>query len=120
MSFVNSSLAKSVNQLSFKGGMMITQKSYNTSLLAVSFTAVLLAVFTAVHIFERSYRENASADGIGLALSKEIIELQNRTLHTENRTEGSGYFEVRFTIIDFWLFLNKRTIPFIFLLYNCK
>ena len=92
MSFVNSSLAKSVNQLSFKGGMMITQKSYNTSLLAVSFTAVLLAVFTAVHIFERSYRENAREDGIGLALSKEIIELQNGTAGSRELHRGQRIF----------------------------
>ncbi len=51
------------------------------------------------HLFERFYRgKNAGAGGIGigLALSKEIIERQNGTIQAENRPEGGACFEIRF------------------------
>lgn len=51
------------------------------------------------HLFERFYRgKNAGFGGIGigLALSKEIIESQNGTIRAKNRTEGGALFEIRF------------------------
>lgn len=51
------------------------------------------------HLFERFYRgHNAKAGGIGigLALSKEIIERQNGTLRAKNRIGGGASFEIRF------------------------
>jgi signal transduction histidine kinase len=50
------------------------------------------------HVFERFYRgRNAcgSGLGIGLALSKEIIEQQNGTLQAMNKPEGGACFEIR-------------------------
>jgi signal transduction histidine kinase len=49
------------------------------------------------HLFERFYRgRNACGNGlgIGLALSKEILERQNGTLRAWNRSEGGACFEI--------------------------
>jgi signal transduction histidine kinase len=49
------------------------------------------------HLFERFYRgRNACGNGlgIGLALSKEILERQNGTLRAWNRPEGGACFEI--------------------------
>lgn len=51
------------------------------------------------HIFERFYRgQNAAKEGIGigLALSKEIIERQNGTIRAKNLPGGGACFEIRF------------------------
>ncbi len=57
------------------------------------------------HLFKRFYRgQNAnvggnirgSGIGIGLALSKEIIEHQNGTIRAENLPDGGACFEIRF------------------------
>lgn len=51
------------------------------------------------HLFERFYRgQNATKGGIGigLAISREIIEMQNGTLHAGNLADGGGCFEIRF------------------------
>lgn len=51
------------------------------------------------HIFERFYRgENTSGTGagIGLSLSKAIIELQNGIIHSGNLQNGGAVFIVRF------------------------
>lgn len=51
------------------------------------------------HLFERFYRgQNASEGGIGigLALSKEIIEHQNGTIRARNKPGGGAFFEIRF------------------------
>lgn len=51
------------------------------------------------HLFERFYRgKNAKEGGagIGLALSKEIIERQNGTIRANNRPGGGACFEIRF------------------------
>lgn len=51
------------------------------------------------HLFERFYRgqrAGAGGIGIGLALSKEIIEQQNGTIRAENRRDGGALFEIRF------------------------
>lgn len=51
------------------------------------------------HLFERFYRgQNAGEGGIGigLALSKEIIERQNGTIQAKNRPEGGALFEIHF------------------------
>lgn len=51
------------------------------------------------HLFERFYRgRNASEGGIGigLALSKEIIERQNGTIRAKNLSGGGACFEIRF------------------------
>ena len=51
------------------------------------------------HLFERFYRgKNAKKDGagIGLALSKAIIESQNGVISAANRAEGGACFEMRF------------------------
>lgn len=51
------------------------------------------------HLFERFYRgQNASEGGIGigLALSKEIIERQNGTIRANNKHDGGAFFEIRF------------------------
>lgn len=50
------------------------------------------------HLFERFYRgKDAKKEGvgIGLALSKEIIERQNGTITARNLPEGGGCFEIR-------------------------
>lgn len=50
------------------------------------------------HIFERFYRgENAITEGtgIGLALAKSLIELQNGVIHAKNHPSGAG-FTIRF------------------------
>ena len=51
------------------------------------------------HLFERFYRgENAKSDGIGigLAISKAIIERQNGTISADNLSDGGACFEIRF------------------------
>lgn len=51
------------------------------------------------HIFERFYRGRNAGEGgigIGLALSKEMIERQNGTIGAKNRPEGGALFEIRF------------------------
>lgn len=51
------------------------------------------------HLFERFYRgQEAKGDGIGigLALSKAIIERQNGTITAQNHTDGGACFEIRF------------------------
>lgn len=51
------------------------------------------------YLFERFYRgQNASEGGIGigLALSKEIIERQNGTIHAKNISDAGACFEIRF------------------------
>lgn len=51
------------------------------------------------HLFERFYRgQNAGGEGIGigLALSKELIERQNGTIRAKNRAGGGAQFEIRF------------------------
>lgn len=51
------------------------------------------------HLFERFYRgKNASQNGIGigLALSKEIIERQNGIIRARNKQDGGAIFEIRF------------------------
>lgn len=51
------------------------------------------------HLFERFYRgKNASEGGIGigLALSKEMIERQNGTIRAKNKHGGGAFFEIRF------------------------
>lgn len=51
------------------------------------------------HLFERFYRgQNAHEGGIGigLALSKEIIERQNGTIRAKNMPSGGACFEIRF------------------------
>lgn len=51
------------------------------------------------HLFERFYRgQNAKEGGIGigLALSKEIIERQNGTIQAKNLLNGGACFEIRF------------------------
>lgn len=51
------------------------------------------------HLFERFYRgREAKGDGIGigLALSKAIIERQNGTITARNLTDGGACFEIRF------------------------
>ncbi len=51
------------------------------------------------HLFERFYRGQNVREGgigIGLALSKEIIERQNGTIQAKNRLEGGACFEIRF------------------------
>ena len=50
------------------------------------------------HLFERFYRgQEAKGDGIGigLALSKAIIEKQNGTITARNLTDGGACFEIR-------------------------
>lgn len=51
------------------------------------------------HLFERFYRgrnANEGGIGIGLALSKEIIERQNGTIRAKNMPGGGALFEIRF------------------------
>ena len=51
------------------------------------------------HLFERFYRGRDAKDGgigIGLALSKAIIERQNGTITARNLPEGGACFEIRF------------------------
>lgn len=51
------------------------------------------------HLFERFYRgRNAGSGGIGigLALSKEIMERQNGTIRAQNKRDGGALFEIRF------------------------
>ena len=51
------------------------------------------------HLFERFYRgQNAGEGGIGigLALSKEVIERQNGTIRAKNKPDGGALFVIRF------------------------
>ncbi|MDE7311250.1 MAG: HAMP domain-containing histidine kinase [Eubacterium sp.] len=51
------------------------------------------------HLFERFYRgqnANEGGIGIGLALSKEMIERQNGTISAKNKPGGGALFEIRF------------------------
>ena len=51
------------------------------------------------HLFERFYRGKDAKEGgigIGLSLSREIIERQNGTIRAGNRAEGGACFEIRF------------------------
>lgn len=51
------------------------------------------------HIFERFYRGKNACEGgigIGLALSKEMIERQNGTIRAKNKPDGGALFEIRF------------------------
>lgn len=51
------------------------------------------------HLFERFYRGKNSGEGgigIGLALSREIVERQNGTISARNKPGGGALFEIRF------------------------
>lgn len=51
------------------------------------------------HLFERFYRGKNACEGsigIGLALSKEVIERQNGTIRARNKPDGGALFEIRF------------------------
>ncbi len=51
------------------------------------------------HLFERFYRGKNACEGgigIGLALSREIVERQNGTLRAKNMPDGGACFEIRF------------------------
>ncbi len=51
------------------------------------------------HLFERFYRGKNACEGgigIGLALSKEMIERQNGTIRAKNKPDGGALFEIRF------------------------
>lgn len=51
------------------------------------------------HLFERFYRGRNAREGgigIGLALSKEVMERQNGTIRARNKPDGGALFEVRF------------------------
>lgn len=51
------------------------------------------------HLFERFYRgQNAREGGIGIGLSltKEIVERQNGTIRAQNKPGGGAFFEIRF------------------------
>lgn len=51
------------------------------------------------HLFERFYRGKNAREGgigIGLALSREIIERQNGTIRAGNRPDGGALFEIHF------------------------
>lgn len=51
------------------------------------------------HLFERFYRGKNAREGgigIGLALSKEMIERQNGTIRAKNKPDGGALFEIRF------------------------
>lgn len=51
------------------------------------------------HLFERFYRgQNAGEGGIGIGLSltKEIVERQNGTIRAQNKSGGGAFFEIRF------------------------
>ena len=51
------------------------------------------------HLFERFYRGKNAYEGgigIGLALSKEMIERQNGTIRAKNKPDGGALFEIRF------------------------
>lgn len=51
------------------------------------------------HVFERFYKGKNSSDssvGIGLALSKMIIQNQNGTIKVENRKKGGSLFTIKF------------------------
>ena len=51
------------------------------------------------HLFERFYRGKNSGEGgigIGLALSREIVERQNGTISAKNKPGGGALFEIRF------------------------
>lgn len=51
------------------------------------------------HLFERFYRGSNAHEGgigIGLALSKEIVERQNGTIRADNRQGAGACFEIRF------------------------
>ena len=51
------------------------------------------------HLFERFYRGRNAGEGgigIGLALTREIIERQNGTIRAKNLPEGGACFEIRF------------------------
>ena len=51
------------------------------------------------YLFKRFYRGRNAGEGgigIGLALSKEIIERQNGTIRAENMPGGGARFEIRF------------------------
>lgn len=51
------------------------------------------------HLFERFYRGEGAAPGgmgVGLALAREILEMQNGSVWAENRPGGGARFEVRF------------------------
>lgn len=53
------------------------------------------------HLFQRFYRgQNASEGGIGigLALSKEIMERQNGTIQAKNKPDGGALFDIRFYV----------------------
>lgn len=51
------------------------------------------------HLFERFYRGKNACEGgigIGLALSKEMIERQNGTIRARNKPDAGALFEIRF------------------------
>lgn len=51
------------------------------------------------HLFERFYRGKNAGEGgigIGLALSKEMIERQSGTIRAKNKPDGGALFEIRF------------------------
>jgi signal transduction histidine kinase len=83
------------------GGKLHIQASENTLYreICIEDTGRGIAPDDLPHIFERFYKGKNSSDksfGVGLALARGIITVQNGTVKAENKKEGGARFTIRF------------------------
>ena len=88
---------------SFEGGKVLIRYSRNNvySMIEITDFGEGISEKDLPHIFERFYKgENASADsiGIGLALSKSIVEKDGGTVSVESGTNGTRFKIKYFTM----------------------
>jgi signal transduction histidine kinase len=84
-----------------EGGVLKIQANENTLYreIVIEDTGCGIATEDLSHIFERFYKGKNSSDksfGVGLALARGIINVQNGTVKVENKKEGGARFILRF------------------------
>lgn len=84
-----------------EGGVLKIQANENTLYreIVIEDTGCGIATEDLSHIFERFYKGKNSSDksfGVGLALARGIINVQNGTVKVENKKEGGTRFILRF------------------------
>lgn len=84
-----------------EGGVLKIQANENTLYreIVIEDTGCGIAAEDLPHIFERFYKGKNSSDksfGVGLALARGIVNVQNGTVKVENKKEGGARFILRF------------------------
>lgn len=94
-------IVKNCMEHTLEGGVLKIQANENTLYreIVIEDTGCGIATEDLSHIFERFYKGKNSSDksfGVGLALARGIINVQNGTVKVENKKEGGARFILRF------------------------